>query len=357
MFSNIYLFLADVFSYSLGGNSLGRYLVALLVLVLTTLTLRGIKTIALKRLNKKEGRFRKERKMAAQAVRVIGWPLYLLVSFYLVAAILNTGAWFHQMLYWLTIILVTYYSIRVLQALIDYAIDRFASIRRAKGEGTSASAIKLLGRIAKGLLWAIGLIIVLQNLGYNISALAAGLGLGGLAIAFALQNILVDFFASFSIYFDRPFEVGDFIAIGSDSGVVEHIGIKSTRLKTLEGQELVVSNRELTESRVHNYRKMSRRRIVFAFGVEYSTPEDKLVKIPDMVKDIINRQESAEVARVHFKELGPYSLNFEAVYYINDRDYDLYMDIQQMINLEMKKKFDQEKIVFAFPRQDIHLIQ
>jgi len=357
MFSNIYLLLANAFGYSLWGNSLGLYLVALLALVLAILALQGIKAVALKQLNKKEGRFKKERKAAAQAIQVIGWPLYLLIGFYLVAAILDTGAWFSRLLHWLTIILVTYYFIRILQALVDYAVDRFVSTRRAKGEGTSASAIKLLGRIVKGLLWAVGLIIVLQNLGYNISALAAGLGIGGLAVAFALQNILADFFASFSIYFDRPFEVGDFIVIGSDRGVVEHIGIKSTRLKTLEGQELVVSNRELTESRVHNYRKMGRRRIVFEFGVEYSTPHDKLVKIPDLIKDIISHQEMAEVDRVHFKELGPYSLNFEVVYYVNDQDYNLYMNIQQMINLEMKEKFDQEKIVFAFPRQDICLVK
>lgn len=357
MFSNIQLLLADVFSYSLGGNSLGRYLIALLALVSAVLVLQAARSIALSQLNKEKGRFQKERQVAAKAVEVIGWPLYLLVGLHLLSAILITGAWLNDVLRWLTIILVTYYFIRILQTLVDYGVDRFAAARREKGEGTSASAIKLLGRIVKGLLWAIGLIIVLQNLGYNISALAAGLGIGGLAVAFALQNVLADVFASFSIYFDRPFEVGDFIIIGSDMGVVQHIGIKSTRLKTLQGQELVVSNKELTESRVHNYRKMDRRRIVFELGVEYATPQEKLVKIPGIVKEIIDQQELAEADRVHFKEFGPYSLNFEVVYYVNDQDYNRYMDTQQAINFELKRRFDQEKIAFAFPRQDIFLVK
>lgn len=252
---------------------------------------------------------------------------------------------------------VFHHLIKGLQSLVDYGIERFSRVREKEGKGTSASAIKLIGRLIKLVLWIVGSIIVLQNLGYNVSALAAGLGIGGLAVAFALQNVLGDVFASFSIYFDRPFEIGDFIVVGSDMGVVQHIGLKSTRLQTLQGQELVISNKELTETRVHNYRRMNRRRVVFNFGVEYDTADEKLAKIPAMVKEIIDHQELAETDRVHFKEFGSYALEFEAVYYVNDPDYNRFMDIQQNINLALKKKFSQEKIVFAFPRQDISLLK
>lgn len=353
MFEN----LTNTLSVAWGQNTIGQYLAALITLALTFLVFKTAKSIILRWLKNKKGRWQKEKQAAIQAVEVIGWPLYLLVGLHLAGAWLTFGLWLNQALHWLTVIVITYYLIRALQALVDYGVDRVAVSRREKGEATSASAIRLLGRMVKGLLWVVGFIIILQNLGYNITALAAGLGIGGLAVAFALQNVLADIFASFSIYFDRPFEVGDFIIIGSDMGTVQHIGVKSTRLKTLQGQELVVSNKELTESRVHNYRKMDRRRIVFEFGVEYQTPQEKLVKIPKIVKEIIDQQALADIDRVHFKEFGPYSLNFEVVYYINDGDYTRYMDTQQSINLELKRVFEQEKIAFAFPRQDVFLVK
>ena len=181
----------------------------------------------------------------------------------------------------------------------------------------------------------------------------AGLGIGGIAIAFALQNILSDIFASFSIYFDKPFKVDDFIIIGDDKGVVKKIGIKSTRIQTLQGEELVISNKELTESRVHNYKKMERRRIVFVFGVTYETPTEKVKKIPSIIKDIIEKTELADIDRVHFKEFADFSLNFEVVYYLKTSDYAEYMDTQQEINLAMKEHFEKEQIEFAYPTQTV----
>ncbi len=346
-----------ILGFDLMGNNLGQYLAALLVILLTILLFKLLKSFILGRLNGGQKRRQREKTALSRAINALGWPLYFLAGLWLTASFIVHEPWLVVALRWLTVVLVTYYLIRVLQSLVDYGVDRFSVEREEKGEGTSAAAIKLMGRMVKILLWVIGSIIVFQNLGYNISALAAGLGIGGLAIAFALQNVLGDVFASFSIYFDRPFEIGDFIIVGSDMGIVQHIGIKSTRVQTLQGQELVISNRELTETRVHNYRKMERRRIVFNFGVEYGTPEDKLARIPEMVKEIVNRQEEAEADRVHFKAFGAYSLDFEAVYYINNRDYARYMDIQQDINLEMKKKFAEEGIAFAFPRQDVFLVK
>ena len=215
--------------------------------------------------------------------------------------------------------------------------------------------MEVLKKVVKGVLWAIAIIIVLSNFGYNVSTLAAGLGIGGIAIAFAFQAILGDIFASFSIYFDKPFKIGDFILIGNDMGTVKHIGIKTTRIQTLQGQELIVSNKELTETRVHNYKKMERRRISFTFGVEYDTKLKKLEKILEIVKEIFKKIKIADLDRVHFKQFGDFSLNFEVVYYVNKPDYLEYMDTQQEINFALKERFEKESIEFAFPTQTIYV--
>jgi small-conductance mechanosensitive channel len=232
-------------------------------------------------------------------------------------------------------------------------MDKIIQKRKKEEDTFDPSILGVLSKIIKGVLWGIAIIIVLSNFGYDVTALAAGLGIGGIAIAFALQSVLGDIFASFSIHFDKPFRVGDFIIIGSDLGTVQHIGIKTTRLKTLQGQELIVSNRELTETRVNNYKQMEKRRIVFGFGVEYDTPLKKLKKIPNMVKEILDKIKIAELNRVHFKEFGDFSLNFEVVYYVNVSDYNVYMDTQQEINFKLKEIFEKENIVFAFPTQTI----
>lgn len=225
----------------------------------------------------------------------------------------------------------------------------------AKGDREKAPpmVIDFLSKFLKVSLWGVAVIFILSNLGYNVSTLVAGLGIGGIAIALAVQNVLGDIFSSLSIYFDKPFVVGDFIIVGEDLGVVKKIGIKSTRIQTLQGQELVISNRELTESRINNYKKMERRRIVFGFGIKYETPLKKVKKIPGIVKDIVNNMELAQADRVHFKEFGDFSLNFEAVYYLNSSEYNKYMDTQEEINFAIKERFEKEDIEFAYPTQTV----
>ena len=197
--------------------------------------------------------------------------------------------------------------------------------------------------------------MVLSNLGYNVTTLVAGLGIGGLAIAFALQKVLEDIFSSVSIYFDKPFEIGDFIIVGEQMGVVKKIGIKSTRIQALQGEEIVISNRELTSVRIQNFKRMEKRRVAFSFGVLYSTSNAKLKKAIEMVKKIVEKAEHADLDRVHFKAFGSSSLDFEVVYYLKSRDYNVYMDTQQEINFAIKEAFEKEKIEFAYPTQTIHL--
>lgn len=218
------------------------------------------------------------------------------------------------------------------------------------GSITTINIIRFIGRL---LIWVVVLLLVLDNIGINITALVAGLGVGGIAVALAVQTILGDLFASLSIALDKPFVVGDFLIIGELLGTVEYVGLKTTRLRSLSGEQLVFSNSDLLNSRIRNYGRMFERRVVFSIGVTYQTPRDKLKKIPEIIKQTIEAQENTRFDRSHFKEYGTYSMNFESVYYVLGADYNQYMDIQQSINLGIHEQFEQLQIEFAYPTQTL----
>jgi len=199
----------------------------------------------------------------------------------------------------------------------------------------------------------IGIVFLMDNLGFNISAVVAGLGIGGIAIALAAQAILGDLFSYFVIFFDRPFEVGDFINVGDKVGTVEYTGIKTTRVRALSGEQLVFANTDLTNSRIHNFKKMEKRRVVFKLGVVYQTLADTLAEIPNLVKEIIEKQPDTTFDRGHFATYGDFSLNFEFVYFVLSSDYVKFMDTQQRINLEIYKEFENRGIEFAYPTQTL----
>lgn len=252
----------------------------------------------------------------------------------------------------LTVLLI-YWATKVIGELIEYALSKVA--KEQKGQREKNMTYFALNMIAKIVLWSVGLLLILSNLGVNISALIASLGIGGIAVALALQNILSDMFSSFSIYIDKPFEIGDFIIVGEHMGTVKKIGLKTTRIEALQGEEIVISNNELTSSRVRNFKKMKKRRVVFHIGVTYDTPSAKLKKIPKIVKDYITKTPKCTFDRCHFFQFGPSSLDYEIVYYVQSSDYNDYMNTQQKLNLELVKSFEKEKIHFAFPTQTIHL--
>lgn len=227
--------------------------------------------------------------------------------------------------------------------------------KRIDQDTSSVTTITFIGFVARLLLWIIVLLLILDNLGVNITGLVAGLGIGGIAVALALQNILGDLFASLSIVLDKPFVIGDFVVVDSLSGTIEHIGLKTTRIRSLSGEQLIFSNNDLLKSRVHNYKRMSERRIVFSFGVVYQTPLEKLKDIKEIISDIINKEGKARLDRVHFKEYGDSSLNFEVVYFVNDPDYNIYMDVQEAINLEIFRRFQEEGIEFAYPTRTLFI--
>ena len=229
--------------------------------------------------------------------------------------------------------------------------------RALKNNPAAVSSVNVVSLIVKFVLWSSILLLALNNLGINVTSLIAGLGIGGIAIALALQNILGDLFSSLSIVFDKPFIVGDFIIIGDFMGSVEYIGLKTTRVRSLSGEQLVFSNSDLLSSRIRNYGRMFERRVVFNIGVTYQTSREKLKSIPVIIKKIIEGKDKTRFDRSHFMSYGDYALKFETVYYILSPDYNNYMDVQQAIYFELHEQFEKEQIEFAYPTQTLYVSQ
>lgn len=226
---------------------------------------------------------------------------------------------------------------------------------KSTSEEVDQTVVSFVKIIFKIVLWIVVALFVLQNLGLQITALLGGIGVAGLAVAFAFQKILEDVFSFFLIYFDKPFKVGDFIMVGQDSGTVKNIGVRMTKLTMPAGQELLISNRELTNSRLQNFKKMKKRGTIFNFSVSYDTPVEKLERIDQIITSIFNdlNKKDVELSRVHFKALGESALIFEVSYQILSKEFDVYMNLQEKINLAMIRSFAKEKISFAYPTQTI----
>jgi small-conductance mechanosensitive channel len=341
----------EILSYSLWDNTIANYITATIVFVSILILFRLIKYEIVKKLKSAADRTKAEvDDVLTKIVDSISWYFYIFFAVHVSLNFINVHETVTLFFTYATPIVVVFIVVRSLQQFIDYGMHKLA---KEKHQETESSIVNILNRIIKGALWAIAFVYIISLFGYNITTVVASFGVIGIALAFGLQHVLSDVFASFSIFFDKPFDVGDFITVGDNLGVVKKVGIRSTRLQSLWGQEVVIPNQELTSTRINNYKKMKRRRVQFSFGVVYDTPAEKLEKALEITKEIVNDVELAELDRVHFKEYGDYSLNFEAVYYINTSDYNKYMDTQQEINLALKKRFEKEKICFAYPTQTV----
>jgi len=250
-----------------------------------------------------------------------------------------------------TAVVLTYFILRLISTSIELGLKSY--LRKHQGGDEKINQLRGVMIIVNMVIWGIGLLALFDNLGYDVTTIIAGLGIGGIAVALAAQNILGDLFNYFVIFFDRPFEVGDYVTVDDKKGTVEYIGIKTTRLKSISGEQLVVSNSDLTKSRLHNFKRMDRRRIVFSFGVTYQTKAEELREIPVIIKQIIESQKKVTFDRAHFQSYGSYSLNFEVVYFVESPDYNEYMDLQQAINLKIFEEFERKGIQFAFPTQTV----
>ncbi len=243
---------------------------------------------------------------------------------------------------------------------ISAAILKYIELKREQEleENPGAvAAMDILTFVIRVAIWSVVLLAILDNLGINITTLVAGLGVGGIAVALAAQNILGDLFASLSIVLDKPFVVGDFLILDDYLGSVEKVGIKTTRIRSLSGEQLVFSNNDLLSSRIRNYGRMFERRVLFSLGVTYQTPAEKLKRIPGIIREAVEAQDHIRFDRAHFQKYGDFALIFEVVYYVLSADYNHYMDIQQAINLQIFEEFEQAGIEFAYPTQTLYLNQ
>ena len=251
------------------------------------------------------------------------------------------------------IALLIFFGVRFVLSIFSYFLENYWI--KKESNATRITAIRGVETFLRIVIWVIALIVLLDNLGIQVSALVAGLGIGGIAVALAAQNILGDFFSYFIIFFDHPFEIGDFIIIDNFSGTIESIGIKTTHIRSLGGEEIIFSNTDLVNSRLRNYKRMRKRRVLFKIGVIYQTSLEQLKEIPAIVTEIIQQINGATLDRVHFASFGDFSLDFEVVYYVNTRDYNRYMDVQQEINFKIKEEFEKRGIEFAYPTQTLFL--
>jgi len=343
----------NILDNTLLGNSYQDWLIALGAAVLMVIFLRVLQSF-----------FRRRMKRLAEKTPT-RWDDYLVdvIGCTRLTFLLIFGIWFGAQFlelsgdteWWIRI---TFIVALLIQAgiwggeLINVALDDYRKKKREENpeDVTTLGLIGLAGRVA---VWSVVLLLVLDNLGVDITALVAGLGIGGIAVALAVQNVLGDLLASLSIVLDKPFVVGDFLMVDDLLGSVEKVGLKTTRLRSLSGEQLVFSNNDLLGSRVRNFGRMFERRVVFKLGVTYQTPREKLKLIPVIIREAIEAEENTRFDRSHFSQYGDFSLNFESVYYVLSREYNQYMDIQQSINLAIHERFENEGIEFAYPTQTL----
>lgn len=238
------------------------------------------------------------------------------------------------------------------QTAIVEGVDVWAAKREGAQSATMAAGLRFLGRLV---IWTVVVLAILSNMGVELSAVIAGLGVGGVAAALAVQSTLGDLIAGVSMYFDRPFDIGDFIIVDGYLGTVRSIGTRTTRLASLDGEEIVFPNGDLVKSRIRNYARMRERRVVFGFGIEYNLPAAKIERARELVSEIVRAREGLRFDRAHFKGYGEYSLAFEVVYYVLSPDYNLYMDHQHAINMELYRRFEAEGIRFALPVRTVFM--
>jgi small-conductance mechanosensitive channel len=331
-----YLYFSAVFAISIGLSFLLKYVI-----------IDKLIALARRTTNKFEDAI-------ASFLSSIKFSFYVFVSFYIALQFLNLNDFTRRIIDAIFIIYIIYQIMQIIQIFIDYFLDK-----KSNGEnGQSIEHVKdIIQLILRVTFWVVGVLFALSNIGVNITSLVAGLGIGGIAVALAVQSILGDLFSYFAIAFDRPFIKGDLIVVGEHTGIIEKVGIKTTRIRALQGEEIIMSNSELTSSRIQNFKNMQERRIVFSLGVLCETPLDKLEKIPQLVRNIIAPIELARLDRVHLSAFGDSAYMYEVVYYVQSADYNHYMDTHQAILLNIIKVFTQEQIEFAYPTSTVHLVR
>lgn len=337
------------------GNTVQAYLIALAVFFGVLIGLRILKVVVIRRLHEMAKKTTTDiDDFLVRVLDQIGPAVYFFLPLYVATRSLILNESLDKIFHTVFVIILTIKVIHVLQSITTFLLNRWAS-RTAEDDLTNALVVRNVSKALKLVLWLVGIVFILDNLGINVTSVVAGLGIGGIAVALAAQSVLGDAFSGFTIFLDKPFRVGDFIIVGDLLGTVEYIGFKTTRIRSLHGEQLIFSNTDLTSSRVRNYKQMQTRRVLFKIGVVYQTSTKQVKEIPEIIKRIIEEHELAKFDRVHFQSYGDFSLVFEIVYFVQTPDYNKYMDVQHFINVRIKEEFEKVGIEFAYPTQQLYV--
>jgi len=346
--------LHDILIYRFFNNKVSTWLLCFTFFAVGMLVVTIIKSLITNRLKAQVktnptpmGEFMIER------IQKTGVPLAYLGVIEATLHILELPSQISRVTNFIGIVLMAIFLIQFTVALVRFLLQEYVS--KQGGNPSRDRALKAIYSLLNALAWVIGILFMLDNLGFRISTVVAGLGIGGIAVALAAQTILSDLFAYFTILFDRPFEIGDQIVVGDFRGTVERFGIKTTRITGHGGEQIIMSNKDLTDSRVRNFKRMTRRRAAFNLGVTYDTDVKLLRKIPEIITGIFREIKGVTLNRVHFSSFGDSSLVYEIVYYVESNNYSKYMDSLQTINLRIAEEFQANKINFAYPTQTLYL--
>ena len=345
----------EILSSTYLNNTIQNYLFSIAIIIAGLLLIRIFKSLLLKRIigwSSKTTTHLDD--FIVSSIERFGIPALYIATVYAGITFLTLSPRLHSILNVAITFAITFLVIQLISSIILVLLRSYI-LRQEHG----TEKVKQLGGIMlliNVIIWGIGILFFFDNIGYDITAIIAGLGIGGIAIALAAQNILGDLFNYFVIFFDRPIEIGDFIVVDDKNGVVDYIGIKTTRIKTLSGEQLIFSNSDLMNSRIHNFKRMKERRVVFKIGVTYQASLENIKKLPGIFKAIIEEQEPVRFDRAHFSGYGDSSIDFEMVYIVLDAEYNKYMDIQQAINLRIFEEFENMGLEFAYPTRTLFVM-
>jgi small-conductance mechanosensitive channel len=344
----------SVLEHEFAGNPVDRWLIALAVVAVTTIVLGVTKRLVARRLSKiaEDTETDLDDLVVDLVRRTARWFLFSLGVFFahhwldLSVKASRYVEGFVKVAFWIQVGLWG-------RGLVAFGLRRMVKDRSADDPARTmgASVLTFVGQFT---VWSLVALMVLQACGQDINALIAGLGVGGIAIALAAQNVLSDLFASIAILLDKPFVVGDSIVLGDFAGNVEHIGVKTTRLRSVTGEQIIIGNHDLVSSRVRNFKRLTERRQTFTIGITYDTPAEQVEAVAAMLRDIVTAIPDTRIDRSHFKEFGDFALVYEVVYFVKKPDFNALMDVQQRINLEIYRRFAAEGIEFAYPTQVVH---
>lgn len=345
----------DFLSSRYFGNTAADYLYAAAVFGIVLAGLYLLRSVVLARLRELAKRTRTDLDdLLVDLIYAVKAPEYHLIALYAAVRYLELPPSFHGALLAVIMVVLAVRAVTLAQKLLDYWLEKFAA-ERYSDQAVRETVLKSGRAIFRTLLWVTAAIFVLSNLGVNVSAALAGLGIGGVAVALAAQAILGDLFNFFVILLDKPFRIGDFVVLDDMMGTVEHIGLKSTRVRSLGGELIIVSNSRMLTGGLRNYQAMQQRRVVFKLGVTYQTPLEKLRRIPELIKAAVAAVPDTRFDRSNLHAYGAYSIDFETVYYVTVADYNVYAADHEAVLLKIGEAFAREGIEFAYPTQTLFI--